>query len=91
MLPCASRRVDEDHIDVAGEDFSTDLCTLHLGDPHTLPPEILHGPFRDIFTREIELFKVFTDRLTGQPLRELDTFIPLALLADYAVVDWRKS
>jgi len=75
------------NIDVAGEDFSTDLCTLHPGNPHTLPPEILHGPFRDIFTREIELFRSFTAQLTGQPHSELDTFIPLALLADYQAVD----
>jgi len=78
------------NIDHSGEDFSTDLCTLHPGDPHSLPPKILHGPFREVFTREIRLFRSFTAQLTGQPLPELDTFIPLALLADYSKVDWRN-
>ena len=79
------------NIDHSGEDFSTDLCTLHPGDPHVLPADILHGQFRAVFTREIELFREFTAHLTGQPLSELDTFIPLALLADYAGVDWKKA
>jgi Fe-S-cluster containining protein len=78
------------NIDLSGEDFSTDLCTLHPGDPHTIPTDILRGPFRDTFTREIELFQLFTAQLTGQAHRELDTFIPLALLADYATVDWQS-
>ena len=71
------------NIDLSGEDFSTDLCTLHPGDPHTLPAAILRWQFREVFTREIELFRAFTRELTGTAHAELDTFIPLALLADY--------
>lgn len=78
------------NIDVDGGDFSTDLCTLHPGDPRAIPPDILHGPFRDIFSREVSLFLNFTAQLTGRAHRELDTFIPLALLADYATVDWER-
>jgi len=79
------------NIDHSGEDFSTDLCTLHPGNPHSLRPKILHGPFREVFTREIELFRELTFRLTGWAYAELDTFIPLALLADYTAVDWKKA
>lgn len=78
------------NIDLAGEDFSTERCTLHAGDPHTLPDATLRWRFRATFAREIELFRSFGEQLTGIPHRELDTFIPLALLADYAAVDWRE-
>jgi Fe-S-cluster containining protein len=71
------------NIDVAGEDFSTDLCTLHPGDPHELPATLLHWQFRISFEREIALLRAFTLQLTGTPTSEADTFIPLALLADY--------
>jgi Fe-S-cluster containining protein len=71
------------NIDLAGEDYSTDLCTLHPGDPHSLPPETLHWPFREAFEKEIRLLQAFTLQLTGTPTAEADTFIPLALLADY--------
>lgn len=71
------------NIDLSGEDFSTDLCTLHPGDPHTLPDTILRWRFREIFTREIDLLRAFSLQLTGTPSCDMDTFIPLALLADY--------
>lgn len=71
------------NIDLSGEDFSADLCTLHPGDPHTLPDRALRWRFRETFTREIVLLRAFTLQLTGTPTSEADTFIPLALLADY--------
>jgi Fe-S-cluster containining protein len=74
------------NIDLSGEDFSTDFCTLHAGDPHALPADVLRGPFRAIFTREFELLRAITLQLTGTPTSEADTFIPLALLADYRVL-----
>ena len=77
------------NIDLSGEDFSTDLCTLHSGDPLVLPDRVLRWPFREAFTREFELLRDFTRQLAGTPTSEMDTFIPLALLADYQTVDWR--
>jgi len=71
------------NIDVNGEDFSTDLCTLHPGAPRTLPDAVLRWPFRAAFQRENALLRAFTLQLTGTPTCEADTFIPLALLADY--------
>ncbi|MHB8707441.1 MAG: YkgJ family cysteine cluster protein [Desulfuromonadales bacterium] len=71
------------NIDLSGEDFSTDLCTLHPGDPHTLPDTTLRWHFRETFSREISLLRAFSLQLTGTPSCEMDTFIPLALLADY--------
>ena len=77
------------NLDRSGEDFSTDLCTLHSGDPHVLPDATLHWHFREAFSREIALLRDFTRQLAGTPTGEMDTFIPLALLADYQTVDWR--
>jgi hypothetical protein len=78
------------NIDITGEDFDGTVCTLHAGDPMTLPEQVLRWRFREAFTQEIDLFRVFTKTLTGREWQELDTFIPLALLADYAAVDWRR-
>ncbi|MCM2266099.1 MAG: YkgJ family cysteine cluster protein [Desulfuromonadales bacterium] len=71
------------NIDLSGEDFSADLCTLHSGNPHTLPADVLRWHFRETFTREFTLLRAFTLQLTGTPTSEADTFIPLALLVDY--------
>lgn len=76
------------NIDVSGEDFDGTVCTLHSGDPLGLPKETLYWRFREVFSTEITLFRSFTETLTGQSRSELDTFIPLALLADYSAVDW---
>ncbi len=78
------------NIDCSGEDFEGTVCTLHQGDPFTLADEVLHWPFRNLFVREIEMFRDFTKHLTGSAYLELNTFIPLALLADYAAVDWAQ-
>jgi hypothetical protein len=77
------------NIDTDGEDFDGTVCTLHPGEPMDLPERVLRWRFREVFTREVALFRDFTLALTGQTWLELDTFIPLALLADYAAVDWR--
>lgn len=78
------------NIDCSGEDFEGTTCTLHKGDPLELPNDILSWRFRDVFQKEIDIFHKFTKQLTGTPLSELDTFIPLALLADYDKVDWTR-
>lgn len=78
------------NIDLSGEDFDGTVCTLHSGDPTTLPERVLRWRFREVFTREVALCRDFAATLTGNARQELDTFIPLALLADYAAVDWRK-
>lgn len=78
------------NIDLSGEDFDGTVCTLHAGSPAALPEQVLRWRFREVFTQEIELFRAFTRALSGNAWSELDTFIPLALLADYAAVDWRN-
>lgn len=76
------------NIDCSGEDFEGTTCTLHKGSPLDLPEDILRWRFRDVFNEEIAIFRKFTEQLTGTAYSEIDTFIPLALLADYDNVDW---
>lgn len=72
------------NIDCSGESFSDDYCTLNFtqGDPLQMPQ--LRYPFRAVFTREFDLLGTFALRLTGIRQLELDTFIPSALLIDFA-------
>lgn len=78
------------NIDCSGEDFDGTICTLHKGNPLDLPEDVLRWRFREVFYEEIMIFRQFTRQLTGRPFAELDTFIPLALLADYEHVNWAK-
>ena len=76
------------NIDTDGADFDGTVCTLHPGNPKDLPGQVLRWRFQEVFTREVTLFRDFTLALTGQVWQELDTFIPLALIADYEAFDW---
>ena len=78
------------NIDRSGEDFEGTTCTLHKGSPLELPEDILRWRFREVFNEEIAIFRKFTKQLTGRSYSELDTFIPLALLADYDKADWQR-
>lgn len=78
------------NIDHSGEDFDGTICTLHKGSPFDLPEDLLKWRFREAFGEEIAIFRRFTKQLTGTSYSELDTFIPLALLADYDQVNWDK-
>lgn len=70
------------NIDLSGEDFSTDFCTLHAGSPYTLADSVLLWRFRAGFERENDLLRALTRQLGGEPTCQADTFIPLALLAE---------
>lgn len=76
------------NVDHSGEIFADHYCTLNFPgiDPLTLSG--LRGGFRDAFAAEMALLGALTTELLGRPLSELDTFIPLAVLVDYAEVDW---
>ena len=78
------------NIDCSGEDFEGTTCTLHKGSPFELPEDILKWRFREAFAEEVSIFRTFTKQLTGTDFSELDTFIPLALLADYDKANWDK-
>jgi Fe-S-cluster containining protein len=78
------------NIDLSGDSFSDAWCTLNFTGAAPLAEPALRWSFRAAFSREIELFRVFARQLTGRAWLELDTFIPTALLIDFAAVDWRS-
>jgi len=77
------------NIDRSGESFSDACCTRNYLDADPLADPALRWPFRDAFAREIDLFRDFARALTGCGWLELDTFIPTALLIDFAAIDWQ--
>lgn len=69
-------------IDRSGEELFDDWCTMNFigQDPRALPD--LRHSFRDLFARELLLFREMTARLLGEPINEIDTLIPAALCMD---------
>ncbi len=69
-------------IDVNGEEFFDEWCSLNFTecDPATL--EDLRFPFNELFTQELLLFRELMVRLFGRKFNELDTIIPAAVFLD---------
>jgi Fe-S-cluster containining protein len=77
-------------IDVSGEVMHDEWCTMNLtgcADPLALPG--LAGEFDRILRDEVRLGRRFSQQLLGEVVHELDTFIPMALLVDFAEFDWK--
>ena len=77
------------HVDVSGEVFAEEWCTLNFVGTDPLKKAELRWHFRQTFLQQLQLMRELTQQLTGYPVHEVDTFIPLALLADYTACDWR--
>ena len=77
-------------VDHSGEVFFEEWCTLNFVGRDPLAMKELRGEFRRIFADELRLFQQFTFLICNQQLNELDTFIPTALLIDFAGFDWLK-
>jgi Fe-S-cluster containining protein len=76
-------------VDVNGEVLHDEWCTENFATRDPLALAALQGPFIALFREEVRLGRLFTAELLGAPLGELDTFIPTALLLDFASFDWR--
>lgn len=72
------------HIDLSGEIFADDWCTLNFPDRNPCDLPELRLPFRRLFEAEFDLLGEFAAGICGRPLLELDTFIPTALLIDFS-------
>lgn len=77
-------------VDLTGEVLHDEWCTLNYVNDDPLADAALRGEFTTIFREEVRLFRRFTERLLGREFRELDTFIPTALLIDFTRFDWRR-
>lgn len=73
------------NIDLTGESFSDEWCTLNFVGENPLALPELRWSFRSCFEDEIGLFRQFSNQLLGAPVNELDTFIPTALLIDFTL------
>ncbi len=71
------------NIDNSGESFSDLYCTLNFAGTDPLGLDKLRWSFRRVYAQEFDLLALFNRQLLGSPLREADTFIPLALLIDF--------
>ncbi len=77
-------------IDVSGEVMHDEWCTMNLtgcGDPLEL--KSLAGEFDRMLRDEVRLGRSFSQQLLGEVVHELDTFIPTAVLIDFAGFDWK--
>jgi Fe-S-cluster containining protein len=69
-------------VDTDGEVFHEEWCSLNFVEQDPLQLEELRWEFRRLFADELEIFREFTEELTGEAINELDTLIPTALLLD---------
>ncbi len=77
-------------VDLSGEVFHDEWCTMNFSGENPLTDNRLHWDFSICFETEIYLFRQFTFKLFNQYVSELDTFIPLALLMDYEKFEWKE-
>ncbi len=75
------------NIDNSGESFSDLYCSRNFTDGNPPPREELRWSFRQVYAAEFDLLARFNERVLGLPLREADTFIPLALLIDFSALE----
>lgn len=75
-------------VDISGDAFCEEWCTLNFIGKDPFHLEGLSWKFREHFQAELNLFHLFTAKLFGRPINELDTFIPTALLIDFEKFDW---
>ncbi len=78
------------NIDTSGESFSDAFCNLNFTTSDPLMRAELRYPFRATFASEFDLLAGFAEHLLGSPQLELDTFIPSALLIDFASESWQN-
>lgn len=75
-------------VDVSGEIFHDEWCTLNFLGDDPLSNKVLYWEFRNAFKREMNIFQRYTSLLFKESINELDTFIPTAILIDFDGFDW---
>jgi Fe-S-cluster containining protein len=75
-------------VDPDGEVLHDEWCTMNFPEADPLQHEKLRADFTGMFKEEVALFRRLEAVLLNKGFRELDTFIPLALLVDYGKTDW---
>ncbi len=70
------------NIDLSGEIFQADYCTLNFTEVDATRLAQLRFPFRELYRQEFDLLGEFSEIVLGRRDLEIDTFIPLALQID---------
>lgn len=73
-------------IDISGEEFFDEWCTLNFVDQDPRQFSELCFGFNELFTRELLLFHELTSRLLGRKVSEIDTIIPAVIALDINAV-----
>ncbi|HAD04213.1 MAG TPA: zinc/iron-chelating domain-containing protein [Desulfuromonas sp.] len=76
-------------IDTSGDIIDERWCSLNFTGSDPLTRAELRFPLHAFHQREFTFLQDFSRQVLGFPLTELDTFIPAALLIDFAGFDWR--
>ncbi len=66
-------------IDLSGEEFFDEWCSLNFTDMDPTGLVDMRYPFNDLFSQELLLFHELTRRISGCAVGELDTIIPAAV------------
>jgi len=77
-------------IDVSGEIFHDEWCTLNFTENDPLARKGIQWGFRETFQKELQIFQEFTNILLNNKINELDTLIPTALMIDFTGFDWGR-
>lgn len=77
-------------LDTDGEVMHDEWCTMNFVDRDPLELDGLRAPFDAMIRQEVALVRNFTQHLVGKRISQLDTFIPTALLIDFASFDWQN-
>jgi Fe-S-cluster containining protein len=75
-------------IDLSGEIMDEACCSLNFAGVDPFAMDGLRWEFLRLFREELLLFRRFTEQIMGEPVSELDTFVPTALLVDFTGFDW---
>ncbi len=75
-------------LDEDGTVLHDEWCTINFPNCSPLALDDLRAEFTRMFREEVALFRKLESMICKKGFKELDTFIPLALLVDYEVFDW---
>ncbi len=77
-------------VDQDGTVMHDEWCTLNFPNCSPLELDGVRAEFTRMFREEVALFRRLESVILKKRFRELDTFIPLALLVDYEGFGWEK-
>lgn len=76
------------NIDLSGQVFMADYCTLNFPGIDATQLKDLRHCFHATYRREFDLLGEFSELVLGTRNLEIDTFIPLALLIDFTRISY---